>query len=292
MSRMHLGTYKNKKKKTSTLFGTLFTLLLLLFTGSTLWGLDTAEIETELLKRFRLEPMEYKGRRYLNVKVVKDDVTEKPLARLCNEFIDENQLLAGYFAQRLFDRHFDNQSETDKEKPEAERINAFDAFVQTNKQTLEPVLWMFGLFLESKGHPINMERQPVKPSYTWVQIKEIAVRNVHIKEILPGGKPRVKVCVAGEGFLDLPRPQRNLLLEAFTFQAMMDGLQEETFGTGVYECMAVIEKLNLSPQRGDDLRKAREVSREILLKDNQLETLLQDVYNKKKVYLPFEIKKK
>lgn len=291
MSRMHLSTYKNKKKKISTRLGTLFTLSLLLFTGSTLWGLDTAEIETELLKRFRLEPMEYKGRDYLSVKVVKDDVTEKPLARLCNEFIEKNQLLTGYFAQRLFSRYLRNQSKADKEKPRTERIKAFTPFLQKNKQTLEPVSWMFGLFLESKGHPVNMENQPPKPSYTWAQIKETAVRNVHIKEILPGGKPRVKICVAGEGFLDLPQLQRNLLLEAFTFQAMMNGLKEETFGTGVYECMEAIEKLKLSPQREDDLRKAREVSRDILLKDNQLEALLQAVYDRNKVYLPFEIKK-
>lgn len=278
----------NKIKMKSSFFGMMTSVLLLLFIGSSLWGFDANEIETELVNRFKLESMEYKGRKYLSVSAVKNDAAETSLARLCNDFIDENRLLTGYFAQRLRDRHLDIQSKAGKERTHAEEIKAFDAFVQKNKQTLAPVASMFGLFLKSKGHPDNKENQINKPSYTWAQVKEIAVKNVHIKEIMSNGKARVKICVAGEGFLDSPR--RNLLLEAFTFQAMMNGLGEKTFGNAVYECMEAIEKLKLSPRNEGDLQKARDVSRAILLKDKQLETLLRDIYSGKRVYLPFEIR--
>ncbi len=46
----------NKKKMISSLVGTIFSVSLLLFTGTALWGFDADEIETELLKRFRLKP--------------------------------------------------------------------------------------------------------------------------------------------------------------------------------------------------------------------------------------------
>ena len=112
----------------SSLFGMIFTVSLLLFNGSALWCSNADEIETELVKRFRLELMEYKGRSYLKVQAVKDDTAETSLARGCNDFIDENQLLTGYFAQRLYDRHLDNQSKAEKEKTHKEEIKAFDAF--------------------------------------------------------------------------------------------------------------------------------------------------------------------
>jgi hypothetical protein len=102
-----------------------------------------------------------------------------------------------------------------------------------------------------------------------------------------GGKPEVRICVAGEGYKDYP--DRNKKLEAFLFESVFNGLTKGKLDKKIEEFMNIVARLNLSTDNDTAIKRAQGAFWWFFFQDKDFEKILLDSYNNKKDYLPFEI---
>jgi len=150
---------RKSNKKTATIIALLL-IPSLFFSGSLLWSIDATQSEEVLLERFRLEPIPSGGKSSLSMVVARDKNAITPLAKLCNEFLDEHNLFMDYFATQFYVLYF--KKATLAGTSDNERIAAFAALINNNRPIFAPLLHMFRLFLESREHTLTGKKTPLK----------------------------------------------------------------------------------------------------------------------------------
>ncbi len=78
-------------------------------------------------------------------------------------------------------------------------------------------------------------------------------------------------------------------MEAFTFQALMDGLMNKEWGDILSTLSKEVRKPEFKEGATDLLTKTKNYFKKGVLKDPKVTKTLKEAYEKKKAYLPFEI---
>ena len=245
------------------------------------------ELENEIMNRLVLRHTVNQERNLYYIEIIEVIKSEKELSDLGNQFIAANYLYIDYFTKDLIPAFFKDQKKS-REDPDSLK-QEFNKYVIENKEFLTPVVEMFGLFLQSKDHGLTgFAGQSKKKVFTLAQLKAIAVRNIFPNTMTSSGKPGIKICAAGEGYKDFP--DRNIQLEAFSFESVMNGLKKSELYERIESFRNNIVKLNFSTDNETAIMRTQGAIWWEFFHDKEFEKMLLESYNKKKDYLTFVIK--
>jgi len=248
-----------------------------------------AELEAEILNRLILESNMYQGKPAYHMDIKKEIKDGEEISGLGNQFLKNNSLHVDYYVKDIMAAYLTNRDRSVQE-PELVKLG-YKTYLKKNKKQLDPVIDFFGLFVKSKGHNVNDLVLPKKKTYTLIQLKSFAVKNIYPDSMFKGGKTGVKICIAGDGFKDCPEPNKEL--EAFSFSTIMNSMKEENsefdLSGKLSNCSKVVKQLKLSIDNETAIKRAQGVFWALLFQDKDLDKLLLSSYNEKKEYLPFKI---
>jgi len=269
-----------KKKILSLLLGSL-----LIFPILYVYPIQKQDVEKEILSRFSLNHTVYEGGSGFSMKIIDKTESTDALSRLCDSFLTENFLFVDYMLKDLMVTYLKTRNQNIKEPDE---ITArYTLFINENKEQLDPVISMFVSYIRWKGQEVTGIEASSKQEITLSELKALAVRNILPLKFTDKGQIMYKICVAGEGFIDYSA--RNSVLEAFTFDTVMNALKNESLKPITDKPIQVVKKLNLSSDMDTAIKRAQGVFWALIFKDPEFQKLLMDEYQNKKAYLPFII---
>ncbi len=243
------------------------------------------DVEKEILSRFSLNHTVYQGGSGFSMKIIEKTESTDTLSRLCDSFLSENFLLIDYMVKDLMVTYLKTRDQSIKEPDEI--IARYKLFMNENKEKLAPVISMFASYLRWKGQEITGIEASSKQEITLSEFKAAAVRNILPLKFSDKGQIMYKICVAGEGFIDYGA--RNAVLEAFTFDTVMNALKNDSLKPITDKPIQIVKELNLSNDMDTAIKRAQGIFWALLFKDPEFQKLLMDPYQEKKAYLPFII---
>lgn len=255
----------------------------LIFPVLHLYPVQRQAVEKEILSRFSMNHTVYEGGSGFSMKIIDKTDSQAVLSRLCDSFLSENFLLIDYMLKDLMVTYLKTRDQSIKEPDEI--IARYTIFINENKEKLDPVISMFASYLRWKGQEITGIEASSKQEITLSEFKAMAVRNILPLKYSDKGQIMYKICVAGEGFIDYDA--RNAVLEAFTFDTVMNALKNDSLKAIIDKPVHVIKELNLSNDIDTAVKRAQGVFWALLFIDAEFQKLLMDEYQKKKAYLPF-----
>lgn len=237
-------------KKTVLCFSTL---LFLIFFMNPLFSteLKIEDIKAEIEKHFE-QP---KG----GIKFAAEIESSSSLATLGNDFFKKNKLYIDYISKQ-------------------------------SKEYMEKILYLFELYLLSKGNDISGFVEKPRDEFSIHDLKATGVRFFFPVKVTEEGKIGTRICVSGEGFQDYEK--RNIYLEAFSFHTIFNEIlkkKDSYILPRVEEYNKLANQLKLSNNKEDLLKRAQGFMWALFYADENFEKILMDSYHDKKEYLPFKI---
>lgn len=241
-------------------------------------------VQNEIMCRFVLVHSVLNENDYFYPEITKDAGESNPLSSLCNKFITDNHLHLDYLVNEETIQYLNSKDESITD-PSA-IVKNFSQHLNNREDFVAEVRLFFGLFLKSKGYEIVDFIEKTRETFSFKELKAIAVRNIYPTKT-PQGKLIFKVCVACEGYKDLPK--RNTHLEAFSFQVVFNANKSETFKMLLENCQSIANHLHLSSEDDVHVERFQGCFWSLLFQDERFADFLKKSYSKKKSYLPFKI---
>jgi len=237
-------------KKTVLCFSTL---LFLIFFMNPLFSSEfkVEDIKAEVEKHFKQPEGAFKFTAEIE--------SNSSLATLGNNFFKENKLYIDYISKQ-------------------------------SKEYMDKILYLFELYLLSKGNEISGFVEKPREEISIHDLKATGVRFFFPVKVTEEGKIGTRICVSGEGFQDYEK--RNIYLEAFSFHTIFNEILREKDSyilPRVRENNKLANQLKLSNNKEDLLKRAQGFMWALFYADDKFEKILMDSYNDKKEYLPFKI---
>lgn len=144
-------------------------------------------------------------------------------------------------------------------------------------------------FLESRGWKISHFSPQPKTPISVHELKTIAVRHIFPLRLTSDGSIATLICAAAAGFKDFS--ERNIALEAFTFQTIFSDLKKEPSFvlSKVREYGQLAKSMKLSTNPDDLIKRAQGIYWVLFYQNKEFEALLLAAYTEKAKILPFEI---